>query len=138
MACVEDCDQILIAANAKEEEEGWEENGEEMVEEVGDKNFVAVSDSFQNEVDDSMDGAWEAENLLGKEKEWESWEEASITQSQSDCTSIPENVFDIMREGWVVKTTADIVNNNTVHQDPVPGGGVYKQVWSGVQPGPER
>jgi len=82
MACVEDCDQILIASAAKEEEEGWEEN-----------------DSFQNEVDDSMDGVWEAENLIGKEKEWESWEEASISQSQSDCTTIPENVFDIMREG---------------------------------------
>ena len=27
MACVEDCDQILIASAAKEEEEGWEENG---------------------------------------------------------------------------------------------------------------
>ena len=49
-----------------------------------------------------MDGVWEAENLIGKEKEWESWEEASISQSQSDCTSIPENVFDIMREGFVL------------------------------------
>ena len=46
-----------------------------------------------------MDGVWEAENLIGKEKEWESWEEASITQSQTDSISIPENVFDIMREG---------------------------------------
>ena len=62
--------------------------------------MIDISDSFQNEVDDSMDGVWEAENLIGKEKEWESWEEASITQSQSDCASIPENVFDIMREGY--------------------------------------
>jgi len=84
MACVEDCDQILIASAAKEEEESWEEN-----------------ESFNDEADDTMDGVWESGNMTAKEREWESWEEGSLSlsQSQSESLSIPENVFDIMREG---------------------------------------
>ena len=48
-----------------------------------------------------MDGVWESGNMTAKEREWESWEEGSLSlsQSQSESLSIPENVFDIMREG---------------------------------------
>jgi len=72
MACVEDCDQILIAPSIQDEQ-GWEENA-----------------SFQHD-DDSLDGGWGQDSLDSKEKDWESWEESSISQT--------ENVFDMMRDG---------------------------------------
>ena len=34
---------------------------------------------------------------MGREKEWESWEESSTSQTES--LSVSENVFDIMRDG---------------------------------------
>merc|ERR1711874_159652 len=72
MACVEDCDQILIAPSIQEEQ-GWEENA-----------------SFQHD-DDSLDGGWGRDSLDSKEKDWESWGESSISET--------ENVFDMMRDG---------------------------------------
>ena len=80
MACVEDCDQILIASSIKDSQ-GWEEN-----------------ESFQHEDEDTWG---QCEDTLGsKDRDWESWEEGSITGSQcSTSITVSENVFDIMRDG---------------------------------------
>ena len=46
--------------------------------------------SFQHD-DDSLDGGWGQDSLDSKEKDWESWEESSSSET--------ENVFDMMRDG---------------------------------------
>ena len=87
MACVEDCDQILIAPSIQEEQ-GWEENGE-CSGEISASTLLLPA-SFQHD-DDSLDGGWGRDSLDSKEKDWESWGESSISET--------ENVFDMMRDG---------------------------------------
>jgi len=77
MACVEDCDQILIAPSITEEQR-WEEN-------------VSFKD------DDDIGGGWCHDSIDSKEKEWDSWEVSYISQTESFPES--ENVFDMMRDG---------------------------------------
>ena len=54
------------------------------------ESTIIVTASFQHD-DDSLDGGWGQDSLDSKEKDWESWEESSISQT--------ENVFDMMRDG---------------------------------------
>ena len=98
MACVEDCDcdQILLA-NSIHDTQGWEENGEtcSQINNVAVLGHLSLTTfilaaSFQHD-DDSLDGGWGQDSLDSKEKDWESWEESSISET--------ENVFDMMRDG---------------------------------------
>ena len=78
MACVEDCDQILIASSMKESQ-GWEENA-----------------SFQHDDDDESVDGWGQDCTLGsKDRDWMSWDDTGSVST----SNVSENVFDIMRDG---------------------------------------
>ena len=98
MACVEDCDQILIASTIKDSQ-GWEENGNSstVLCWCSFVVYILISESFQNDDDESVD--WGGASLGSRERgEWGSWEEGE-PHSEASTATVGENVFDIMRDG---------------------------------------
>ena len=138
MACVEDCDQILIASTIKDSQ-GWEENGNSstVLCWCSFVVYILISESFQNDDDESVD--WGGASLGSRERgEWGSWEEGE-PHSEASTATVGENVFDIMRDGWVARTNLLCVTsiNPVLYKVTEPSGEVYQQVWTGLHNEPE-
>ena len=130
MACNEDCDQILLAGN-KTSDEGWRENGESL--EIWGKSLYSLFlDRFVSRRRwRRIAGGLGRGGDLGQQRcgqvnhlifissfslqletvfcsrGWESWEEAGSQDLASE--EIPENIFEIMRNGTLSQVNTGIV-----------------------------
>ena len=83
---------------------------------------------------------WGGASLGSRERgEWGSWEEGE-PHSEASTATVGENVFDIMRDGWVARTNVISVNtyiNPVLCKVTEPSGEVHQQVWTGLHHEPE-
>ena len=129
MACVEDCDQILIASSIKESQ-GWEENGNKTTTIIQGTRYVDiyylfVSESFQAEEECGGDWAVDTVDSLARAgQDWGSWDAADQDSSSSapSTNTVTENVFDIMRDGSLSQVRPSI-NIFYIHTQKISAAG---------------